>query len=221
MLDVNWLEHTWGDLQHSLGILTEQCSALDVDSGYQQRMVQTGPSGVGIGLKSDQAGLHRIEHLHPGAASFGLRQGDILLEVDGRPCARMPPGDVYCLLAGEYGSFTSVRVQRQHLQHNLILRRILALSHNEKEDCNTGSSPSLRHAGPHFEVQTTGQCLSSDQISVTPTRTTSSTFYGNPRSILKRAHSDCSSQGQTLTTQYRSLPAFIYWSTALISPSPL
>ena len=70
---------------------------------------------------------------------------DVLVAIEGKPCSGLSSETVSCLLAGPRGSFIKVRVQRDRLQHDLILRRDFALG---QTGASIISPESVPHAGP-------------------------------------------------------------------------
>lgn len=70
---------------------------------------------------------------------------DVLVAIEGKPCSGLSSETVSCLLAGPRGSFIKVRVQRDRLQHDLILRRDFALGQTGVPIISPESVP---HAGP-------------------------------------------------------------------------
>ena len=70
---------------------------------------------------------------------------DVLVAIEGKPCSGLSSETVSCLLAGPRGSFIKVRVQRDRLQHDLILRRDFALG---QTGVSIISPESVPHAGP-------------------------------------------------------------------------
>ena len=70
---------------------------------------------------------------------------DVLVAIEGKPCSGLSSEIVSCLLAGPRGSFIKVRVQRDRLQHDLILRRDFALG---QTGASIISPESVPHAGP-------------------------------------------------------------------------
>lgn len=57
------------------------------------------------------------------AAEAGLREGDMLLEVDGRSIAGLKPHKLHELLTGEVGSSVLLRVDRDGEQRELRVTR--------------------------------------------------------------------------------------------------
>jgi hypothetical protein len=72
---------------------------------------------VGVALDSAAGGAHRVQALYGGAASSGLRVGDVLLAVDGLAVAGMREHVVYRLLIGrEIGEPARLTVEREGAQ---------------------------------------------------------------------------------------------------------
>jgi carboxyl-terminal processing protease len=75
-------------------------------------------------MASSSRGLRVVQIPAGGpAASGGLRAGDTIVAIDGRPVAALPAAKLRALLSGEVGSTVLLRVERAGTLHELALQR--------------------------------------------------------------------------------------------------
>jgi len=110
-----------------LGIDGEQFGANggDVFAKLVAPPYKNGFGGLGAGLVKDDGGPVTINNVEKksAAAEMGLKSGDKILSIDGRPVSDLPLAKTQALVAGPYGSEFSLVVERNGMRLGLAGKR--------------------------------------------------------------------------------------------------
>nr|WP_232476875.1 S41 family peptidase [Roseomonas sp. KE0001] len=98
---------------------------IDAEEAEAARQRRVGQSGLGFRLAAGQRGALVIAVLNPGsiAAQGGVREGDVLLAIDGVPVSSRRISQAAELLEGPSGSSVELTLRRGRQQLTLVLQR--------------------------------------------------------------------------------------------------